>query len=259
MTVEGLKTTFDWMAVILLFLTFAAGAGVLITGNVINRRQEEKLRTFDSDLTTAKSALATQQERAAKADGRVAGLEQSAADAKADMAKQQERAATAERELLQVRDRVNRQQAPRWVFFGPLGKFLIDKTPGSVEVVFAPEDDEAQKTAMWLDSVVGTTPNWKNVRLPHPYSEVDIISRFLTPEMRKNVFHSTLFERVGGLGDITVIISPADIGVNKPLPGTGTAAEALWRGLIACGFQALINIDEKLTAGSMRVVVGPKR
>ncbi len=51
MTVEGLKTVFDWIAVILLFLTFAAGFGVLITGNIINKRQEQQLRQFDRDLT----------------------------------------------------------------------------------------------------------------------------------------------------------------------------------------------------------------
>jgi len=104
MTVEGLKTAFDWMAVILLFLTFAAGAGVLITGNIINRRQEDKLRTFDSDLTSAKSALAKQQERAANADARVAGLEKDASDAKTaqqqvetELAKQRERTASSEK------------------------------------------------------------------------------------------------------------------------------------------------------------------
>lgn len=74
MTVEGLKTAFDWIAVILLFLTFAAGAGVLVTGNIINSRQEEKLRTFDSDLTNAKSSLAAQQQRAADAEGRLEAL-----------------------------------------------------------------------------------------------------------------------------------------------------------------------------------------
>jgi hypothetical protein len=65
MSVEALKALFDAAAVVLLFLTFAAGFGVLVTGNIINGRQEEKLRKFDSDLTAAKFALATQQERAA--------------------------------------------------------------------------------------------------------------------------------------------------------------------------------------------------
>jgi hypothetical protein len=106
MTVEGLKIIFDWTAVILLFLTFAAGVGVLITGDVINKRQEQQLRQFDSDLTAAKSSLATQQERAANADARVAGLEQNAADAKTEMAKQETRAATAERRLMELQERI---------------------------------------------------------------------------------------------------------------------------------------------------------
>ncbi len=68
MTVEGLKTAFDWAAVVLLFLTFAAGFGVLVTGNLINRRQAEQLRKFDEALTEAKTELGRQQERAAKAE-----------------------------------------------------------------------------------------------------------------------------------------------------------------------------------------------
>ena len=63
MTAELLKTIFDWSAVILVFLTFVAGAGALITGNIINERQAEKLRQFDKDLTTAKTDLGKQQER----------------------------------------------------------------------------------------------------------------------------------------------------------------------------------------------------
>jgi hypothetical protein len=59
-SVEALKSAFDLAAVVLLFLTFAAGAAVLVTGNIINKRQEEKLRKFDGDLTTAKSELIAQ-------------------------------------------------------------------------------------------------------------------------------------------------------------------------------------------------------
>jgi hypothetical protein len=106
MTVEGLKTIFDWFAVILLFLTFAAGMGVLITGNVINKRQESQLRQFDKDLTEAKRGLAEQQERAANADARVAGLETDAANARSEMAKQQTRAADAEKALLELQQRL---------------------------------------------------------------------------------------------------------------------------------------------------------
>jgi hypothetical protein len=81
MPIEDWKSLFDLATVVLLGLTFAAGAGVLITGNIINRTQNEKLRKFDSDLTTAKTELGKQQERAANADARVVGLEKSASDA----------------------------------------------------------------------------------------------------------------------------------------------------------------------------------
>jgi hypothetical protein len=67
MTVEVLKSWLDVLTVVLLGLTFFAGAGVLITGNIINRGQEEKLRRFDHDLTIAKSDLAVAVERAADA------------------------------------------------------------------------------------------------------------------------------------------------------------------------------------------------
>ncbi len=81
MPVEGWKSLFDIATVVLLGLTFAAGAGVLITGNIINRAQDEKLHKFDSDLTTAKSELAIQQERAAKAEASIGVAEQHAAEA----------------------------------------------------------------------------------------------------------------------------------------------------------------------------------
>jgi len=54
MTVELLKTIFDWSAVVLVGLTFVAGAGALITGNIIGNRQAAQLRQFDQDLAKAK-------------------------------------------------------------------------------------------------------------------------------------------------------------------------------------------------------------
>lgn len=50
MTVEELKTIFDWSALILGFLTIVAGVGILVTGNVINKRQSEQIRQFETDL-----------------------------------------------------------------------------------------------------------------------------------------------------------------------------------------------------------------
>jgi hypothetical protein len=80
MSVESLKSLCDVAAVVMLFLTFAAGFGALLTGNIINARQEEKLRNFESDITAAKSALAIQQERAANAENNLLQLRESLKD-----------------------------------------------------------------------------------------------------------------------------------------------------------------------------------
>jgi uncharacterized protein HemX len=66
MDVEWWKSFFEIGGVVLLFLTFAFGAGFMLTGKVSYERQTERLRSFDKDLTAAKTALATQQELAAK-------------------------------------------------------------------------------------------------------------------------------------------------------------------------------------------------
>jgi hypothetical protein len=57
MSVESWKSVFDVGAVALVFLTFVFAAGALITGNIINERQAEQIRKFDSDLTVAKRDL----------------------------------------------------------------------------------------------------------------------------------------------------------------------------------------------------------
>src|SRR6266481_5049267 len=90
MSVEALKSFFDVGTVILLFLTFTFGAGVLITGNIINSRQAAQLREFDRGLTSAKAELGKQQERAANADAAQQRVE-------TELEKQKERTASAEK------------------------------------------------------------------------------------------------------------------------------------------------------------------
>ena len=63
MSAEGLKAFFDVGTIILLFFTFAFGAGAYVTGNVINKRQADQLREFDKNLTDAKAALVDQEGR----------------------------------------------------------------------------------------------------------------------------------------------------------------------------------------------------
>jgi septal ring factor EnvC (AmiA/AmiB activator) len=106
MSLESWKSFFEIGGVLLLFLTFVFGAGVVITSTRINARQAVQLRNFDKQLTDAKSELGKQQERTAQADARVAGLETDSANAKSEMAKQQTRAANAERALLELQQRL---------------------------------------------------------------------------------------------------------------------------------------------------------
>lgn len=65
MPVEWWKSFFEIGGVALLFLTFAFGAGFMLTGKIVNERQAKQLRQFESDLTAAKTALSEQQERTA--------------------------------------------------------------------------------------------------------------------------------------------------------------------------------------------------
>jgi len=58
MSVELWKSIFDWAAVIMAALTFVAGAGALITGNILSDRQDEQLKQFNKDLTDARERSA---------------------------------------------------------------------------------------------------------------------------------------------------------------------------------------------------------
>lgn len=120
-SLEFWKSLFEIIGVVLLLLTFIAGTGVLWFSRKLNAVQAEQLRQFDKGLTDAKLELGKQQERAANADARVAGLEQDVATATTEMAKQQARAATAERNLLEFQERF----APR-VITAEQHKKLVD-------------------------------------------------------------------------------------------------------------------------------------
>jgi hypothetical protein len=68
MSVESWKAVFDWAAVVLVGLTFIAGAGALIAGKVINERQASELKQFQLDLEKTREGAASASERAAQAD-----------------------------------------------------------------------------------------------------------------------------------------------------------------------------------------------
>src|SRR5437016_6915055 len=98
MDVEWWKSFFEIGGVALLFLTFAFGAGFMITGKVVNDRQSEQLRKFEANLTGARTELGKQQERAARA-------ERDAADAKSMAANVNDKALRLEAEAARARER----------------------------------------------------------------------------------------------------------------------------------------------------------
>jgi hypothetical protein len=191
MSVEGWKSLFDVAAVILLFFTFAAGAGALWTGRIINREQEKKLRDFDSELTGAKVFLAIQQERAAKADGRVAGLELDVAGAKVALAEQQERAANAERSLLELHESIawrmpdqaliSKLAPPLQPFAGQRFGFVVD-----------PGDPERSGVLSWIVILLGTA-KWKLEPTPASrVSELDFQATNIVVWVSPNAPHKVL-------------------------------------------------------------------
>lgn len=68
MSVEFWKAIFDWASVVLVGLTFFAGAGALIAGRILNDRQAIELKQFQLDLAKAREGAANAIERAHQAD-----------------------------------------------------------------------------------------------------------------------------------------------------------------------------------------------
>jgi hypothetical protein len=103
MSVEALKSFFDVGAVVLLFLAFAFGAGVLITGNIINDRQAAQLRQFDKELRDKDVKIAEAQRGATEAGTKAEGFRLNIAKANEAAGEARERAASLEVEALKLR------------------------------------------------------------------------------------------------------------------------------------------------------------
>jgi hypothetical protein len=138
MSVENLKSFFDAGAVVLLFVTFVFGAGALITGNVINKRQEEQLRGFDKSLTEAKTALSE-----AKAEQQKVETE---------LNTQKARAAEAEIQLIRLKERL------KWRTISAdqramLLQELAKGPKGPVSIEYPADDPEALQFATQVEDV----------------------------------------------------------------------------------------------------------
>jgi hypothetical protein len=98
-TLELWKNLFEIVGVVLLLLTFVAGAGVLWFSRKLNDRQAAQLRNFDKDLTDAKTKLGEQQERAAAAETALKGVDAKTESFRLAIAKANERATKAQESL----------------------------------------------------------------------------------------------------------------------------------------------------------------
>lgn len=159
---------------------------------------------------------------------------------------------------LSLRERIERQERPRWAYIGKLAGFLKGKPKGTVEIIYAPEDKEAQALAMGLEMELSAGAGWRISRQFRPFSADDssqILPRYSTPAMKS--LYLPLLTRVGGTDKgLSMIISPED--AYEALPKEGTAVHALLFGLIGCGFEVYEEIDDRLPHDNVRIVVGPK-
>ena len=150
---------------------------------------------------------------------------------------------------------------PRWAKLDmqKLEAPLKAASPGTVEIIFLPDNDEAHRTAMSIAMSLGVN-KWKILgenEMPSPASprRTDLI----LPMFANNPLPEIpIMTRMGLLSDITLIVSPKDASESTGFPAEGSAPRALLDGLHACGFQTISNFDPRLPSSSLRVLVGAK-
>lgn len=195
MSSEAWKSLFDVIALFLLFMTAAAGVGVLIFGNkvnkeqaVVNKEQASRVRQLDSDLTVAKIDLEKQQERAAIAEGNIALAQQHAAEANAkaesfrldiskaneSAAKAQAQVAVATAEAAKATLELERIKAPRTLSnIASLTESL--KAYKGTEYTFSSVfgDEESVLLLRQIDAALWSS-GWVRVKPPHAYPAINV-------------------------------------------------------------------------------------
>jgi hypothetical protein len=172
MDVEWWKSLFEIGGVVLLFLTFAFGAGFMLTGKVVNERQAEKLRKYDTDNLALRGQVAALEIQAADSSKGVAGLQKEAADAKTaqqhvevDLEKQKQKTADAEKGLLEL----VKLQRPRFIEGHSLSDSLKGKPAGTAIIWYQPGDPEAYWFAFQIMGELSSA-GWK-ISMPVPIPE----------------------------------------------------------------------------------------
>lgn len=147
LSVETWKSIFDWATVGLAALTFVALAGAVITGDVLNKRQEIELAQLKKESGEASENAGQANERARSLETANLTLRGQVATLETNAAKQQERAAIAEKSLLELQEKIK----PRHLTQDQQIKIasrLKGEVKGQVEIQCQVGDPEAHMFAL---------------------------------------------------------------------------------------------------------------
>jgi hypothetical protein len=147
-SLEWWKNAFEIGGVILLLLTFIAGAGVLWFSKRVNAVQAEQLRQFDERLTKAHADLQTATAESVRRQTELEVEQRKTAEA-------QERATRVQLEYNRYLDEVTKQQKPRGVDREKFLEALRDKPKRPVVLWYNPNDTEAYFFAQMLFTWLG--------------------------------------------------------------------------------------------------------
>ncbi len=159
MTLDSWNSLFQTLSIVLLFLTFAVGAGAVITSRKIAVREQSRLANAEQGTAEANKKAAEAAEGTARAAADAAAANERTVKLELETAQQRERAAKAERELLEVQERIKPRRltdlsraqliaALRQA--NPKGLVTVNCVLGDGEgFAFATQIDETLKAAGW--------------------------------------------------------------------------------------------------------------
>ena len=159
MTLDSWNSLLQTVSVILLFLTFAVGAGAVLTSKRIASREQTRLANAERGTAEANKRAAEASEGTAKAAADAAAANERTVKLELQAAQQRERAANAERELVELRERIKPrrlgEEAQRKLIAAlrsatPKGLVNVTCVLGDGEgFAFAAQLDAALKAAGW--------------------------------------------------------------------------------------------------------------
>jgi len=223
MSIEVWKSIADWATIVLVALTVVSGSAALILGDHINEKQTERSRKFNEGLTAAKTELARAQKETAEA----------------------------QLALRKYIEDVAIARGPRRLDFKKFVAELRGKPKGTVQIWFAPNDEEAFELALQINRWLG--PGDKSdgvgwtVREPKPIPASGGIPE-ISPDAPPGI-------RYGAMNGMAIIANR----LPSPPPADKTALGALTDALLNCGLPHAVEQMSSLPDGFFILVIGQKR